>query len=66
MVCSKKEGVLPSGSVIKKALILKFKLSGFEDFKISSGWLKKFKICDGIRQLNVEGKKMSGNIAAVD
>lgn len=52
----------------KKALILNFKLSGFDDFKISSGWLKKFKICDGIVmvQLNVEGKKMSGNIAVVD
>lgn len=59
------EGVPLSGPMIKeKALILNSKLGGSEDFKASSGWLEKFKHRHGIRQLSIEGEKMSSNIAA--
>ncbi|GBL99377.1 Jerky [Araneus ventricosus] len=61
------EGLLLSGSIIQeKALILNSKLGGSDDFKASSGWLEKFKIHHGVRQLNVEGEKMSANVVAGD
>ncbi|XP_054720160.1 jerky protein homolog-like [Uloborus diversus] len=61
------EGIPLSGPMIQeKALILNSKLGGSDDFKASSGWLEKFKIRHGIRQLNIEGEKLSGNVAAVD
>ncbi|GBM44069.1 DNA mismatch repair protein Msh6 [Araneus ventricosus] len=49
-----------------KALILNSKLSGLDDFKASSGWLEKFKIRHGIRQLNIEAEKMSADVVAGD
>ncbi|XP_054707787.1 jerky protein homolog-like [Uloborus diversus] len=65
MVCAEK--MKESGPMIQeKGLILNSKLGGSDDFKASSGWLEKFKIRHGIRQLNIEGEKLSGNVAEVD
>lgn len=58
------EGVPLSGPmVMEKALLLNSKLGGNEDFKASSGWLEKFKHRHGLRQLYIEGEKLSSNSA---
>lgn len=54
------EGIPLSGPIIaEKAIHFNAKLNGDADFKASSGWLDKFKNRHGIRQLNIEGEKMS-------
>ncbi|KAI5742840.1 hypothetical protein M8J77_011767 [Diaphorina citri] len=50
-------------------MALKFNviLGGDEsDFAASQGWLDKFKSRHGIRQLDIQGEKMSANISAAD
>lgn len=54
------EGIPLSGPIIKeKAIQFNQKLEGDTDFKASGGWLYKFKNRHGIRELNIEGEKMS-------
>lgn len=54
------EGIPLSGPIIaEKALFFNQKLNGDPAFKASSGWLEKFKNRHGIRQLNIEGEKLS-------
>lgn len=49
-----------SGPIIaEKALFFNLKLNGDPVFKASSGWLEKFKSRHGVRELNIEGEKMS-------
>lgn len=59
-VQKRSEGIPLSGPIIAgKALFFNKHLNGDPDFKASSGWLEKFKQRHGIRQLNIEGEKMS-------
>lgn len=59
-VQKRSEGIPLSGPIIaEKALFFNQKLNGDPNFKASSGWLDKFKNRHGIRELNIEGKKMS-------
>ncbi|GFV41207.1 jerky protein homolog-like [Trichonephila clavipes] len=37
------------------------KLGGSTDFKASTGWLENFKSLHGIRELQIEGKSLSGD-----
>lgn len=54
------EGIPLSGPIIaEKAIFFNNKLNGDAAFKASSGWLDRFKHRHGIRQLNIEGEKMS-------
>lgn len=54
------EGIPLSGPIIaEKALHFNAQLNGDASFRASSGWLEKFKLRHGIRQLNIEGEKMS-------
>ncbi|GFV43958.1 jerky-like protein [Trichonephila clavipes] len=51
-----------SGSLLsEKALEFNEKLNGSADFKASTGWLKNFKSCHGIRELQVESESLSGD-----
>ncbi|GFT71821.1 jerky protein homolog-like [Trichonephila clavipes] len=45
----------------EKALELNEKLGGSDDFKTSTGWLRNFKSCHGIRELQIEGESLSGD-----
>ncbi|GFW40559.1 jerky-like protein [Trichonephila clavipes] len=45
----------------EKALELNEKLGGSADFKASTGWLKNFKSCHGIRERQIEGESLSGD-----
>ncbi|GFS61235.1 hypothetical protein TNCV_3104831 [Trichonephila clavipes] len=47
--------------VCEKALELKEKLGGSADFKASPGWLKSFKSCHGIRELQIEDESLFGD-----
>ncbi|GBM93304.1 hypothetical protein AVEN_99992-1 [Araneus ventricosus] len=59
------EGVSISGIIIQqKALVFNSILGGSKGFQTSSTWLEKFKNCPGIRQLSIEGEKMSSDIEA--
>lgn len=52
-----------SGPLIcKKALEFNVKFSGAPDYKASSGWLKNFKSLHGIRELEIQGEILSGDI----
>lgn len=54
------EGVPLSGPIVaEKALFFNTKLNGDPSFKASCGWLDNFKNRHGIRELNIEGEKMS-------
>lgn len=54
------EGVPLSGPIIQeRALFFIGKLNVDNDFKASSGWLHNFKNRHGIRELNIEGEKLS-------
>lgn len=54
-----------SGPLIcEKALQFNEQLNGPKDFKASSGWLKNFKSRHGIRELDIEGEKLSSDLAA--
>ena len=48
----------------EKALELNKKLGGSSDFKASTGWLKNFKSRHGIRELQIEGESLSGDVEA--
>lgn len=50
----------------EKALEINQKLGGPTDFKASTGWLKNFKSCCGIRKLEVQGESLSSNAPAAD
>ena len=49
----------------EKALQFNEKLGGSPDFKASSGWLKNSKSRHGIRELQIEGEKLSGDVFRV-
>lgn len=54
------EGVPLSGPIIQeRALFFNEKLNVEKEFKASSGWLHNFKNRHGIRELNIEGEKLS-------
>lgn len=54
------EGIPLSGLVIdEKAIQFNTQLNGDAEFKASSEWLDRFKNRHGIRQLNIEGERMS-------
>lgn len=54
-----------SGPLIcEKALQFNEQLNGPRDFKASSGWLKNFKSRHGIRELDIQGEKLSSDLAA--
>lgn len=54
------EGIPLSGPIIaEKAKQFNEKLNGHENFKASVGWLDNFKNRHGIRELNIEGEKLS-------
>lgn len=54
-----------SGPLIcEKALQFNEKLNGPKDFKASSGWLKNFKTRHGIRELDIQGEKLSSDLVA--
>lgn len=54
------EGIPLSGPIVaEKALQFNTKLNGDVTFKASNGWLDNFKHRHGIRELNIEGEKMS-------
>ena len=56
-------GICITGPLLKeKALFLNKQLDGPITFKASQGWLTKFKNRFGIRQLSVQGEKLSGDI----
>lgn len=59
------EGVTPSGPIIaEKALFFNEKLNGEKSFKASTGWLNNFKNRHGLRELKIEGDKLSA--ASID
>lgn len=62
------EGIPLSGPIVaEKALLFNAKLNGDASFKASNGWLEKFKNRHGIRELNIEGEKLSAaSIETVD
>jgi len=54
-----------SGPLIcEKALQFNEQLNGPKDFKASLGWLNNFKNRHGIRELHVQGEKLSSDLAA--
>ncbi|XP_003747271.1 jerky protein homolog-like [Galendromus occidentalis] len=56
-----------SGFIIcQKALELNQKLGGDPEFKASQGWLGKFKNRHGIRELEVQGERMSSDVEAAE
>lgn len=56
-----------SGPLIyEKALYFNEKLGSPADFKASTGWLKNFKSWLGIRELNVQGEKLSSDSSAAE
>lgn len=62
----RREGIPLSGPIVaKKALFFNEKLNGDKKFHASNGWLDNFKNRHGIRQLNIEGEKMSAASAEV-
>lgn len=59
-------GVPLSGPILmQKALEMNVKLKGDPQFKASTGWLGKFKLRHGIRQLSIQGEVMSANSECV-
>ncbi|XP_054281171.1 jerky protein homolog-like [Macrosteles quadrilineatus] len=48
----------------EKALEMNAKLGGNADFKASTGWLKRFKSRHGIRELDIQGEKLSADTEA--
>lgn len=59
-VQKRSEGIPLSGPLIcEKALFFNSKLNGDANFKASAGWLHNFKSRHGIRELNIEGEKLS-------
>ena len=55
-------GICISGPIIKeKALYFNEELKGAVSFKASEGWLEKIKKIFGIRQVNVQGERLSAD-----
>ena len=60
-------GISISGPIIQeKALFFNKELGGPENFKASQGWLNRFKLRYGIRQLSVQGEKLFANTEAAE
>lgn len=51
--------------IMAKAGEMNKNLDGDPNFKVSMGWLDKFKFRYGIRQLDISGEKLSANSAVV-
>lgn len=62
------EGIPLSGPLVsEKALVFNQKFNGDPEFKASSGWLERFKNRHGIRELNIQGEKLSAiSIESID
>lgn len=62
------EGIPLSGPLLReKALLFNQKLGEDPGFKASTGWLEKFKNRHGIRELNIQGEKLSAvSIETID
>lgn len=59
-VQKRSEGIPLSGPIVcEKALLFNAKMNGDPNFKASAGWLHNFKSRHGIRELNIEGEKLS-------
>lgn len=60
-------GMQISGPVITaKALVLNLKTGGNPKFSASQGWLHKWKKRHGIREISVQGEKLSSDLEAVE
>ncbi len=57
--CRSKGDPISGPMVREKALLMNEKLGGAKDFKASHGWLHKFKSRHGIRELDVQGERLS-------
>ena len=54
------QGQLVSDPLLcEKALLFNEGLNGDASFKASSGWLRDFKLCHGIREVEVQGENLS-------
>lgn len=63
-VQKRSEGIPLSGPLVaEKALFFNSKLNGDQNFRASVGWLSNFKKRHGIRELNIQGEKMSAATA---
>ncbi|GBN83205.1 Jerky -like [Araneus ventricosus] len=61
------EGIPISGAICSEKARIFHEALGLEgDFNASSGWLIRFKQRHGIRQLNVEGERLSADVTAAD
>lgn len=62
------EGIPLSGPILaEKAIFFNEKLNGDPNFKASNGWLDNFKTRHGIREIKIEGEKLSAaNIETVN
>lgn len=61
------EGQTISGPIIcGKALKMNKQLNGNPDFKATTGWLQCFKFRHGIRELDIQGKKLSVDYEAAE
>lgn len=50
--------------ICEKALQFNAQLNGPKDFKAISGWLRNFKARHGIRELDIQGEKLSSDLQA--
>lgn len=56
-----------SGPILcEKAVQFNKKLGGTSNFQASTGWLKRFKSRHGIRELQIEGEKLSADSSAAE
>lgn len=56
-----------SGPIIcEKALQMNILLDGDPNFKATSGWLQRFKSRHGIRELDIQGEKLSADVASAE
>lgn len=56
-----------SGPILcEKAIQFNEKLGGPSNFQASTGWLKRFKSRHGVRQLQIQGEKLSADSSAAD
>ena len=56
-----------SGPILyEKAVQFNEKLGGTSNFQASTGWLKRFKSRHGIRELQIEGEKLSADSSAAE
>lgn len=52
--------------ICEKALIMNKLLNGDDAFKATTGWLQRFKSRHGIRELDIQGEKLSADVPAAE